>query len=407
MNSEEENFKYKYLKYKLKYLNLHGAGPPHSNPSSASLEETKSATSEVVSPPLSESDFREKVRPELRLHRTKFDKYFQFFSQFNKETLKKYCRTLEDESAKRPDENIGRGTTSQVFKYTFNGEEISASVQEKPTFDIDEIKLLIKLNEYKDKDKGTPCFSQFKYVLFDIFYLKYYICYELYTGDLKKYLIFLFEQPQNEMESILRKIETKLNNNFAELLNSPYLCLDIKLGNILVKHNKNEFEELVLHDYDFSACCIKDTQYCESTNEVKNFLLLYYKLNIFMTCNYLAVANGYDGISRLYENEFNNDNIIDDLRKLFEYILNTSKIEVGITETELDTTPEEGLTIYDYYKTYIVEYAKLNKTVNYDTEYNNFDYLSNLIIKIAKKELKLTRRGNIYSWVDSDTQQIT
>lgn len=209
--------------------------------------------------------------------------------------------------------SIGYGSSSTIFKYNTGEEDVALSVQKYPTFNIDEIKLLIYLNKFERERLKTPHFSQFKFVLFDVFNLNYYICYKLYKKDLGKYLNSLLSdhstkspEIREHINIIMTTIENDLAESFEKLTEIDYICFDIKLANILVEYDNNDiyaYNHIVLHDHDLSQCCKKmKSTTCQINDKDKVYLLIYYKLIIFLFCIKQEPPN-YTG-KILFENFF-------------------------------------------------------------------------------------------------------
>ena len=377
MNFEEENFKYKYLKYKLKYFNLHGAGAASS---SYKTEDPLKSSSYKTEDPLIQPFILSKCNYDTNFNsyrineylRSKpnfsfsdtYDKYYKFYSNFNEPSLEEYRRIINVSEGKsdplKDEDKIGSGTYNIIYKYTLDGEELSAARARKiPTYNIDEINFLIELNKYKDNE-GERCFSHFKYVLFDIYNLVYYISYEFYTNDLWKYCKYLLDTSRkgysidiDQVVDILKQIEKKLNKKFEVLLELDYICIDIKLDNILVKHSSDGsiLEELVLHDHDFIGCCsINKHTNCKSDEIVKKHLLLYYKLNIFIWFFKIARRLNFNDY-KLYKTEIAKTSL-DDLIDFFQYILLN------------DITSRRGMRLKDACKAHIIKFDDIDLYYN-------------------------------------------
>jgi len=256
-------------------------------------------------------------------------------------------------------EKIGSGTYSKIYLYTENDNKYVLSLQHEPTYDVNEIELLLYLNTIKLDDLKTSVFSEFINVYFDFDKLQYYLCYKYYTGDLYQYLLFLNNKlksldlectsngisdsksndTSDSIKSILNKIEEDLNIKFKKLLQINYICLDIKLQNILVSYNESEIDytELVLHDYDLTSCCQKSIiQNCKIHDNEKIYLEIYYKLIIYFQCKHYK--NNKTKMPHLpallYEEYFKNIND-ESFQSFFDYILQDMVLPEGVIPEDL------------------------------------------------------------------------
>ena len=275
-------------------------------------------------------------------------------------------------------EKIGSGTYSKIYLYTENDNKYVLSLQHEPTYDVNEIELLLYLNTIKLDDLKTSVFSEFINVYFDFDKLQYYLCYKYYTGDLYQYLLFLNNKlksldlectsngisdsksndTSDSIKSILNKIEKDLNIKFKKLLQINYICLDIKLENILVSYDEigSDYTELVLHDYDLTSCCQKNIiRNCKINDNEKKYLELYYKLIIYFQCKHYK--NNKTKMpylpALLYEEYFkdiaNNRPIV--LKNFFDYILQNIEIQYKGKASLNDLTYKR---IYSYFRHYFL-----------------------------------------------------
>ena len=191
-------------------------------------------------------------------------------------------------------ETAAEGNYNDVFKTTKLPNSILLKAK-KPTYDFDEIELLISLNEI-NKTSGENIFTPFQKIIFDETKLEYYLEFKLYTSDLDTYLKKLFSDvsvvDKDKLIRLLDSINEILNKKLEILLGIGNLtCLDIKLTNILISYDETNFDikEIVLHDFDMVSCCtrsIKETDKTEKQNctilpNTNTYLSIYYKLILF------------------------------------------------------------------------------------------------------------------------------
>jgi len=296
-------------------------------------------------------------------------------------------------------DKIGLGNYNEIYLYNDGINNYAVSKQKKPNYNVNEILLLIYLNTIK-LDSSTEClnisvFSKFINILFDFQKLEYYLCYKLYTSNLLDYLIFLNDKCHSHyiiIKKILEKItKDDLDKKFEKLLNINYICMDIKLENILVSYNKSELDytEIVLHDFDLFLCCQKNIDAlpkCIMTIQTKIFFEIYYKLIIYLQClHYKYYSTSTHGIRLkflpilLYQDYFLTiDNEL--LKSFFEYILQDITL-VNVKDTtfkriyyEFEYYIINGFLQY-YYDSHIKEFIEKKQA----TEFSQF------IIEIVKK----------------------
>jgi hypothetical protein len=267
----------KYLKYKLKYFKIKGG----------------------VGGVISSTDFDTCVgKSNMPIVDKKNKKYLEFM---------KKCRDLSDttESAYfkitksayfdcitnfHKNQDLKELTTAAKSAYNsvFKTDKSPGSVYLKatePTYDFDEIELLISLNDI-NKNKGENIFTPFYKIIFDTSRLEYYLEFKLYTSDLHTYLMKICVTLEiDKIIKLLKSINEILNYKLNILLDIEYLtCLDIKLKNILISYNeKFDIEEIVLHDFDMIACCSRktNTESCTKYSYTNKYMLIYYKLILF------------------------------------------------------------------------------------------------------------------------------
>ena len=319
-------------------------------------------------------------------------RYFDFYLKFS---VSKYDMYRKHAFNINLEKKIGSGTSSIVYTaIDKNGYRQAVSFQDEPTYDFNEIDLLITLNKYfitNSDGSKQEIFSKFQYIIFDILRWTYYICYKLYDCDLYSYLtiiykirgaiinkmrealthkinemtrlrdkvidkmikrqisrdeINLFEDKatydmillKNKMKheinllkekinNIINQIEKNLNKKMTVLVDKvAYICFDIKLKNILVQLDKTiiiaeleqeqeqstlfNYKTIVLHDFDLFDCCkinTDESSMCNLSNLNKKYLILYYKLILFIECKYIRdIYNPKSNTYYLYQQYFQN-----------------------------------------------------------------------------------------------------
>ena len=306
--------------------------------------------------------------------------FFFFYSKLRKMIDSSYIKLIINISDKILQVPIGSGATSQIYSYNDGKNKYALSLQDEPIYDTNEILLLIYLNQIKlgnaadCTEAQMPVFSEFINILFDFENLKYYLCYKLYTDDLLNYLKFLnyqYDDNKTNITQILNTITENLDKKFKKLLEINYICLDIKLENILVSYNKltYKYSEIVLHDYDLTGCCQKDNATipnCTISDKEKKFLEIYYKLIIYFRCKHNKyIKDNRTRIRKfkylpilLYEEYFKG--ISDELlESFFIYIFkDRKKPDHKATPLEVDEKEPTYKRILYYFNNYIIWFLK-------------------------------------------------
>lgn len=163
---------------------------------------------------------------------------------------------------------------------------------------------------------------------------QFYILYENFRCLIFKKMsmdLEIFYKTKTKTQTLLSNIEEKINNLLNKMISLKIKCYDIKLSNIMIKLNENdEIIELLFNDMETSCY---DFHSVHDDDDGKNFLYVY-KLILFIETRLLLLAQGYQEYNGLFKDEliamfFSNnttelylgDNIIEKF-KSFSHILN-------------------------------------------------------------------------------------
>jgi len=180
---------------------------------------------------------------------------------------------------------------------------------------IDQIDLLKYLNKINDNNQEIICGSLKEEIIFNplkgiiLEPLNYKLVFNIYTSDLAVYLDKLFVK---NSFTLLTDLEIKLDKllNYLNKL-EKYICIDIKLFNILVNYNEElVITDIVLHDFELSNCClINESNVCLDENQRKaliffNKFVLYIESYIIKTK--LILHKYKDELSNFKSSDFYN-----------------------------------------------------------------------------------------------------
>ena len=191
---------------------------------------------------------------------------------------------------------IGKGSSNSIYKY----DDETVLLKSNIPITIDDIILFLYLNEVNDQNPVSgPFFTPLKKIIFTRD--KIYLTFEKFTSDLLSYLCKLYDKDDN-MESIktkIQRIEDIIDKLFNKLLEINYICVDIRLENILINYNEDSLEisNIVLHDFDMFYCCkINDSNpdcNIDANINTKVYLMYLYKIIIYISF-LMIIVNKYD-----------------------------------------------------------------------------------------------------------------
>lgn len=302
----------KYLKYKLKYNKIKGGGDEDECNFKRFLKEIDSSITQDIGLSLiieyynsmldckQSSDYEsciKRIKNSLSVDSytfiNKIIKYYNFMLKCKQQST--YFDCVKDFHKSLALKELGTAAISaynSVFIETLKLPKNVYLKANKPTYNFDEIELLINLNNI-NTEHSENIFTPFTRIIFDTYGLTYYLEFKLYTSDLRTYLIKICSELDGNRDKIielLKSINNSLNEKLTILLDIDYLsCLDIKLANILISYNEDNFDikEIVLHDFDMIACCTRpkettsDEAICKKYEDTDKYLLIYYKLILF------------------------------------------------------------------------------------------------------------------------------
>lgn len=420
------------------------------------------------------------------------ERYFNFYLKFN---LPQYMMYIKHNFNIVLDKKIGTGTSSIIYtSKDEKGNMQAVSFQDEPTYNFNDIDLLITLNKYfitNTDGSKQEIFSKFKYVIFDVVRWTYCICYELYDCDLYTYLTIIYKMREailnnmreelshkmNEMTSlrdeeiaqmreelryniyvhnketqnvlsqmrltsrkekkdlyiterthamellsnkveveidrsrkkakhdmellskkvkdeinllkgkfnnIINQIEKNLNKKMSVLVDQvAYICFDIKLKNILVNLDKKKiiavldqrtlfnYKTIVLHDFDLFGCCkinTDESSMCNLSILNKKYLILYYKLILFIECKYIRdIYNPKSNTYYLYQQYFQNISKKQEPEPDLEPDLDPeSEVQLKTFFEKIDSSTRDYFfdKLYIYYEHYLLKYYKLNTFID-------------------------------------------
>ena len=319
----------------------------------------------------------------------KIEKYLEFMKkcrQLSDITKSAYFDCVINFHEKQNLQNLttaAKSAYNSVFKSTTSPDRIYLKAKE-PTYDFNEIELLISLNEINlneiNKKEGENIFTPFYKIIFDTSRLEYYLEFKLYTSDLHTYLMKIcVELDIDKIIELLKSINKILNYKLNILLGIEYLtCLDIKLKNILISYNENfDIAEIVLHDFDMIACCSRNknenTTSCYKYINTNKYMLIYYKLILFFQSYKIIksipnIASNPD-IKSLFQDELK-DISDTDLKDFFEYFIksNTYKLDKDYDIANLPIEEKMHLFFHHYILNLIISTnpSILRNDSNYD-----------------------------------------
>ena len=232
--------KYKYLKYKKKYINIGGSASENVN----------------------------KLKQQLTL--LNLLQTVNYVDEINEEELYNLSKS---------------GAYSDVFAHTTNDNIILLKPKNMENKSLlingNDINMLVYLNSQVDYNQN-PYFSEFIGIYFKI--ETFYLIFNKYTSDLFDYLnkLCTTSNIDNSIKSqYITKIETRLNTLFQYLFSIYYVCFDISLENILINYNENleiKNNEIVLHDLDTKTCFKHE----HITLNETQIIYFYYQIIIFI-----------------------------------------------------------------------------------------------------------------------------
>ena len=356
-NNDKDNlYLKKYLKYKLKYEKIKGGGDGYGALYSVIFH-------------IEYDKFCSKIK-ETSVEKSDVENYFNFMTKCieNSNSAKiKYVDFEDNFYVSKQLSVLEEGGFNLVFKSRKLPEFIYLKSYE-PTYDFDEIKLLIYLNNI-NKNNKCNIFTPFYKIIFDIQCFKYYLEFKLYNCDLQIYLkkicTCLGSGDKLDKDKLIKLLEFIYENliiKLTKLLYIDYLCLDIRLQNILISYETNfNIIEIVLHDFDMVACCDiqKLDPKCFKDDDTIKFMLIYYKLILFIE-SYQIIKN-YTEIRALFEDDLKKNNI-EDLTEFFNYFINENKYQ-GIPDCKMhDLSIKEKMHLY--FNRYILNLIKqMNPTI--------------------------------------------
>jgi hypothetical protein len=345
----------KYLKYKLKYNKIKGGGYICNSDFKTFLNEIKKSIIHYdESLIIKYHDFMQQCEQSSdyetaykKLKETiirdeylfRIIKYYNFMLKCKQSTFF-YCE--ENFCANNQLEKLETAAIS-AYNSVFKTSKFPNSVYlraKNPTYNFDEIDLLINLNNINDKHPEN-IFTPFRKIIFDTYKLEYYLEFKLYTSDLYTYLRKIcHELDGDKLIKLLEFINKILYDKLQILLGIDYLtCLDIKLTNILISYGDNfDINEIVLHDFDMIACCTrkKETtsgdEICNKSGDTNKYLLIYYKLILFFQ-SYKIIKHlpgrfvRLEVMKSLFQDELSSISI-EDLKGFFLFFINENNYEL-------------------------------------------------------------------------------
>ena len=358
----------KYLKYKSKYEKIKGGGDTRSPIFEIFIHE-------INTPILQHEDNAPKIK-----------KYFNFMKkciQFSNDkqlsdiTIRKYVDCVKNFHITQQLKRLTTGGYNIVFKNPKLPECIYLRAKE-PTYNFDEINLLINLNDINEKH-GVNIFTPFHKIIFDTYTVKYYLEFKLYTSDLYTYLrkiCYKFKLNKDKLIELFESINKILNEKLNILLGIDYLCLDIKLQNILISYDETNFDisEIVLHDFDMIACCNISKLICYKYDHTAMFMLIYYKLILFYESYKIIKSipeiDSIPEIKSLFQDDLNS-NSIEDFKNFFNYFIYKNRYTLDDYEIP-DLFIEEKMHLYFHH--YILNLIKQSNPEIISTDAKESDY---------------------------------
>ena len=357
----------KYLKYKLKYNKIKGGGDEDEDKRNSDferfLEEIDSSITKDISLLLiiqyyksmldCEQSFdyescikhiKNSLSVDSYTFINKIIKYYNFMLKCKQQS--EYFDCVKDFRESLALEKLGtaaKSTYNSVFKTIKSPDKVYLEAN-KPTYNFDEIELLVKLNDINHEHRPENIFTPFTKIIFDTYKLKYYLEFKLYTSDLRTYLSKICDKlDRDNIIELLKSINNILSEKLTILLDIDYLsCLDIKLTNILISYDEDNFDikEIVLHDFDMIACCTRkkettsDEPICGKYKDTDKYLLIYYKLILFFQ-SYNIIKYYLPGrfvmkevTKSLFQDELNSFNI-EDLELFFTSFINENNYDIA------------------------------------------------------------------------------